>query len=94
MIPSLFLACALALPAPSFTHPTVVSYHAAKSESEQLEDFIKRKDPYAAVLITPKADPEKMRKDGFERVPFTHRGREIWIQRKPATDKKKLLESA
>lgn len=88
-----FLLCALAIPSSNFTRPTIVSYHAAKNEEDQVKDFIRDKDPYANVLITPKADPDRMKKEGWERVPFRWKDNEIWIQRKPRSDQK-LGESA
>lgn len=93
MIAEAFLVCALSLPSPSFTRPAIVSYQAAKSEEERLKDFIHKNDPDAEVFITPKGQEGKLKEHGFERLPFTWRGNEIWIQRKPRSDQK-LLESA
>lgn len=91
---AIFLICAMSLPAASFTRPAIVSYHAAKSEQERLEDFLRKDNPKADVFITPKGQSKKLKEYGWERVPFTWRGNEIWIQRKPVSDQRKMLESA
>lgn len=83
----------MSLPAANFTHPAIISYHAAKSEQERLEDFLHKNNPGADVFITPRGQADKLREYGWERVPFTWRKNEIWIQRKPKSDKK-LGESA
>lgn len=98
MIASAFLICALSLPASHFTRPAIISWFAAKSEKEQLEDFLHKNDPYSAVFITPKGQADKLKEHGWERVPFTWRDKEIWIQRKPRTDqqpsKRQILAAA
>lgn len=78
-----FLICALSIPSTNFTHPAIVSYHAAKSEQESLEDFLHKNNPGAEIFIHPKPQKDKLKEVGFERVPFTWRGNEIWIKRKP-----------
>lgn len=95
------LICALSLPGASFTRPALVTYHQpavttyqmAKSEQERLEKFIRKNNPGADVFITPKGQTDKLHEYGWERVPFTWRGNEIWIQRKPKSDQK-LMEAA
>lgn len=90
---ALFLICALSMPAASFTRPAIVSWFAAKSEEDRLRDFIHRNDPDAEIFITPKGDAKTLWEYGYERVPFTWRDKEIWIQRKPKHDQK-CLEAA
>lgn len=89
-----FLLCALALPPSNFTRPPVVSHYAAKSEEQKLRDFIERNAPGAEVFIHPNPQRDRLKEYGWERVPFTWRGNDIWIKRKPASDDKKLGGSA
>jgi hypothetical protein len=84
----LFLACALALPSANFTQPAVVSYQAAKSEQERLTDWLRKNNPGAEVFIHPEPQAGKLKDYGWEKVPFTWRGNQIWIKRKPKSDKK------
>lgn len=90
----LFLVCALCLPQAHFTRPAIVSYQTAKSEEEQLKDWLRKNNPDAEVFITPKGQADKLKEYGFEKVPFTWKGNEIWIQRKPKSDQKRLQECA
>lgn len=89
-----FLICAMALPASNFTRPAIVSWHAAKSEEEQLKDWLKKHDEIDDVFITPKGQRDKLKEYGWEQVPFTWKDNEIWIQRKPKTDQKLMGASA
>lgn len=93
MIAEVFLVCALALPAASHTRPPIISYHATKSEQERLENWIRKNNPDAEVFIHPEPQAERLKKHGWEKVPFTWRGNEIWIQRKPKSDRK-MMETA
>jgi hypothetical protein len=72
----------------------MVSYHAAQSEEDDLKDFIKRHNPDAEVFIHENPQEDKLKNHGWERVPFNWRGKQIWIQRKPKSDKKALGASA
>jgi len=90
--------CALSLPSESFTRPAIVPYQMVKSEEEQLKYFerwFKKKNPdIEDVFITPKGQSDKLKEYGWERVPFTIHDKEIWIQRKPRSDEKKMETSA
>lgn len=85
----LFLAIALAMPSPWFTRPRLVPYFMA-SEEDRIRDWIKKNNPGAEVFIHPEPQEEKLKEDGWEKVPFTWRGNKIWIQRKPRSDQKKM----
>lgn len=94
MLIEAFLICALMLPSGSFTHPAIVSYQTAKSEEERLRDWIHKNNPGAEVFIHPNPQTDKLKEAGYEKVPFSWRGNQIWIQRKPKSDQKKMAESA
>lgn len=94
MTKELFLVCALSIPASNFTKPPILSYQVAKSEEDQLVDWLKKNGDVDEVFITNKGDAPRLKEWGYERVPFTHKGREIWIRRNPKDDQKKLQESA
>lgn len=83
MIAEAFLVCTLSLPSPWFTHPPIM----AKSEEEKLVDFIRKNAPDAEVFFHPNPDEERLKRDHWERVPFTHNGNKIWIKRKPNVQK-------
>lgn len=86
--------CELSLPSTHFTHPTIIPYKSASNEEEQLKNWLKKHDEIEDVFITPKGQADKLKEYGWERVPFTHNGNEIWIQRKPKSDQKLMGESA
>jgi len=77
------LICALSLPASHFTRPTIGPWQLMKDEIERLKDFIHRNDPDAEIFIHPEPQEEKLKEDGWERVPFTWKGNKIWIKRQP-----------
>lgn len=87
----IFLICCLALPCSNFTRPAIVSYQAAKSEQERLEDWLK-KNGAEEVFIHPNPQVDKLKEHNWERVPFTWRGNQIWVKRKPKSDQR--MESA
>lgn len=89
-----FLVCALALPSTHFTRPAIVSWYAIRSEEDKLKAWIRKNNPGADVFITPKGEADKLREHGWEKAPFTWKDKEIWIQRKPKSDQRKLQESA
>lgn len=89
-----FLVCALALPAASFTRPAILSWFAAKSEEDRLKEWLKKPGGIEDVFITPKGAADRLREYGWERVPFTWKNKEIWVQRKPKSDQHRLQESA
>lgn len=86
VIAEAFLVCAMSLPAKHHTRPVMVA--SKRDEIQDLKDFIRRGDPGAEVFITPKGQPEKLHDYGWEKVPFNWNGQEIWIQRKPKSDKR------
>jgi hypothetical protein len=88
-----FLICALALPAANYTQPPIVSWQAAKSEEDRLKDWLKKNHDVEDVFITPRGQSDKLKEYGWERVPFKWKDLEIWIQRKPRSDRKQLQES-
>ncbi len=94
MIAEAFLTCALALPAANHTRPAISYSSAMKDEVEKLKDFIHKNNPDAEIFITPHGQRDKLHEYGWERVPFNWRGNEIWIQRKPKSDQKRMEESA
>lgn len=101
MIAEIFLTCALASPAVNFTHPPIEKpifavQDQVKKEIQDLTDFIRKHNPDAEVFITPKGDAERLKEYGWEKVPFTWRDQEIWIQRKPKSDqyKREIQEGA
>lgn len=86
-----FLICALALPSSHFTRPTIVTWHLAQSDEEKLVDWLRKNNPDAEVFIHPNPQEDKMKEIGWERVPFTWKGNQIWIKRKPTSDSKKMI---
>jgi hypothetical protein len=91
MIASAFLLCAMALPASHFTRPPMVHWQMAKSEEEQLRDWIRENNPDAQVHISP-APPEDEHR--WERAPMTWNGNGIWIKPKPKTEQRMVGVSA
>jgi hypothetical protein len=88
------LICALSLPAANFNHG-IVSYHAMKSEEDQLKDAIRKRNPdIEDIFITPRGQSDKLKEYGWEKVPWTWKDLEIWVQRKPKSDQKMLEISA
>lgn len=79
-----------AVPPPSLfsTRPPIVSYHAVKTEEENLIDWLKKNNPGAEVFIHENPQIDKLREIGWERFPATWRGKQIWIKRKPVKDMK------
>lgn len=65
-----------------------------KTEQEKLIDWIKKNNQDAEVYIHPNPQEDKLEKQGWERVPFTHNGNKIWIRRKPQNDRKMMETSA
>lgn len=90
VIEAIFLVCAMSLPSSFHTWPGIVSYHAANSEEKDIRDFIKRHHPDAEIFIHPVPDDKRLKDHGWERVPFNWKGNEVWIQRKPKPDQKKM----
>ena len=90
----LFLICALCLPSPLFSRPAIVGYQAMGNEEDEIRKFLQKNNPGAEVYFTPKGQEDKLKEHGWERVPFTWKGNEVWIQRKPKSDKKPLKYSA
>lgn len=89
IVQAIFLVAALAVrPAfvPVATPVAIRVYQMMKSEEERLRQFIDRYAPNAEVFIHPRPQKDKLKEAGFERVPWTWRGNEIWIQRKPKSD--------
>lgn len=82
------LICALALPSARFTWPRMVSYHIAPSEEERLREWLRRKGGAEEVFIHPNPQTDLLKREGWERVPIKWRDNEIWIRRKPISDKK------
>lgn len=93
MIAEAFLICALAVPGTNYTRPPIVSWHLIKSEEDRLRDWLRKNNPDADVFIHPEPAVDRLKEDGWEHVPFTWRGNQIWIKRKPWSDKK-IKESA
>ncbi len=96
MIQEAFLLCALASPGVNYTRPPIVSHHLMSNELDDLNKMIDKLHPGAEVFITPKGQAGKLKEHGWERAPFTWKGEEIWIRRRPSSDKAKrsILESA
>ena len=94
VIAEAFLIAAMSLPATHHTRPRIVPYFTATDEEGKLIGWIRKHSPGAEVFIHPKPQEEKLREAGWERVPFTWNGKQIWIKRKPRSDTKKLLSSA
>lgn len=91
MLREIFLVCALALPSPNFTRPPVVSYEAVKTEQEilkDLENWIRKINPGCDVFIHQTPQVEKLREYGWERFPANWKDFQIWIRRKPVSDKR------
>lgn len=88
MIIEAFLICALSLPAVNFTHPALISYHLVNKEEEQLKDWLKKHHDIEEVFITPKGQANTLKENGWEQMPFSINDKEIWIQRRPKSDKK------
>ena len=86
MISELFLTCALSLPSANATRPAIVSWHAARNEEDQLIDWMKKHNEIDDAFITPEGQENKLKEHGWERVPFTINGKQVWIQRKPKSD--------
>jgi hypothetical protein len=84
----LFLIMAMSLPSPHFTHPPLQCATAIDYERAKLEKFIHSYAPEAEVFIHENPQVDKLIDAGFERVPFTHRGAQIWIRRKEVSDKR------
>lgn len=83
----LLLICALAVPSPHFTHPPLNNATAVDYERAKIEKFIHRYAPEAEIFIHERPQEDKLIEHGWERVPFTHRGAQIWIRRKEQSDK-------
>jgi hypothetical protein len=75
--------CALSLPARWHTWPRIVSYQMAKSEEEKIRDFIHKGAPDAEIFIHENPQEDKLKENGWERVPFVWGGKKIWIKREP-----------
>lgn len=91
----LFLVCALSLPASHFTRPVIVSYHMANgNEEERLRRWLRKNNPDAEIFIHDNPQEDLLKEHGFEKVPFTWRGKQIWIRRKEKSDQHKLQEAA
>lgn len=86
MINALFLICALSLPAAHSGHAQMTESNQIERELKRLRDFIHKNNPDAEVFITPKGQADKLKEHGYEKIPFTWRDQEIWIQRKPRPD--------
>lgn len=84
----MFLICALSVPASHFTRPPIVPWQLANSEEDRLRDWIKKNNPNAEIYIHPNPQEGKLKELGWERIPFTWNGKQIWIQRKPKNDPK------
>lgn len=84
----LFLICALSLPSTNFTRPAIVSYHAAIRDEKDLMEDLKKHREIDDVFITPKGQADKLREHGWEQLPFSINDKEVWIQRRPKSDKK------
>lgn len=82
-----FLICALSLPAKHHTRPAIVAWQMSSEES-QLRDWLHKNNPDAEIFIHPKPKRDILKEHGYEKVPFTWRGNEIWIQRKPKPGQK------
>lgn len=89
----LFLACALALPASSYTKPSILSWNTTANAEQQLIDWLKKNNPDCEVFINPKPQEGLLKEHGWERFPAKINGKEVWIQRKPKSDKKMLREA-
>jgi len=90
VIAELFLVGALSLPSTHHFWPAIGSHQmAGGGEVERLKEWIRKNNPDAEVFIHPNPQEEKLKENGWERVPFTWRGNKIWIQRKPVSDQKK-----
>lgn len=75
------------------TRPAVVSWQAVKSDEEKIIAWI-RKHNEGEVFIHENPQEERLKNDGWERIPFTINGKQIWFKRKPVSDQKKLEECA
>lgn len=93
MIPAIFLTAALSLPGANYTRPPIVSVQAIKSEEDQLKDWIKKKGDFEEVFIHDNPQEDKLKEYGWERVPYTWKGKGIWGRRRPKSDQK-LREAA
>lgn len=83
----LFLIVALALPPRHFQHAPILPYH-IKSEEEDLIDIFKIGDEYEDVFIHENPQTEKLKENGWERFPVDYFNKQIWIKRKPRSDRK------
>ncbi len=80
---ALFLSCALALSPVSFDGESKVD------TIKRLRDYIQEHYPGAEMVIIPSEQPPPS--VGWEQVPLTWGGMEIWIKREPVSDKRRLL---
>lgn len=84
MIATAFLICALAPRPMSIPSATAVRvYQMMRSEEDKLVDWIRKVHPDAEVFIHPDPQEGKLKDHGWERVPMTWKGKQIWIKRKP-----------
>lgn len=90
MLTKTILTCALGLSSFGWKGHTRIegTKILAQSEEQRLRNWIHKNNPGCEIFITPKGQAEKLKEYGWEKVPFMWRGNEIWIQRKPAEDKR------
>lgn len=87
MIAELFLVCALATPAANFPRVHMVEHNYIHDELEQLQEWIRQNNPGAEIhIVQGDGDSAILKKNGWERLPFSWRGCQVWIRRKPYTD--------
>ena len=86
---ALFLICALSLPATHYHLEITDDDRARIEEIRKIREFINKVHPGAGIVIVPPGsqDDELLRDSGLERLPFTYRGDQIYIRRKPVSDK-------
>lgn len=95
MISELFLICAMNLPPMAWNGPPrVKAIQMMDREEQRLRDWIHKNNPDADIFIYPNPQEETLKENGYERVPFTWRGNQIWIKRKPQSDKKMRVRVA
>lgn len=88
----LFLLAALALPSSYHTWPAIVSYHAMTDE--EFANRLRKLPAVEDVFIHESPQEDKLKENGWERFPATYKDKQIWIRRKPASDKRAIKTSA
>lgn len=83
----LFLMCSLSLPAMSFTRPPMVVWFGSNEEA-RLVAWLRKNNKDAEIFIHENPRVDKLKEYGYERIPFSYNNQQIWIRRKPVSDKR------